>query len=177
MGDDSIANEKIINSFLEKSSNTSDKDYIKGLVIAIKNLKPGKPLPNIKLINYNEVEFNLNTLITKPTVIYFWSSNLKTHYRNSHYKVKELKAKYPNINFIAININDNDKKYWKKTLDDFKFPTTNEYQFKYPEEGKQTFVINTVSKVILVNKDLKIVDSNYNIFHSDFEEQLKKLNQ
>jgi hypothetical protein len=177
MNDDSISNEKIIASFLEKSTNSSDKAYIKGLMTAIKNLKPGKPLPKIRLINYNETESNLSDLITKPTVIYFWSSNIKTHYRNCHYKVKELKAKYPNINFIAININDNDKKYWKKTLDDYKFPTKNEYQFKYPDEGRLTFVINTVSKVILVDKDLKIVDSNYNIFHPEFEEQLKKLNQ
>lgn len=89
----------------------------------------------------------------------------------------DLKKKYPNINFIAININDNDKKYWKKTLDEFKFSSENEYQFKDPINAKQTLVINTVYKMIMIDEDLRIVDTYYNMFHNTFEDKLKELNQ
>ncbi len=164
-----------IASYLEKSTNEKDKTNIKNLIIAINNLKPRNKVPNIKLIDYNETEYELTHLIDKPTVIYFWSSNLKMHYRNSHNKVKSLKSKYPDINFVAININDNDKKYWKKTLDEFKFSTLGEYQFKYPDEAKRTLVLNSVGKVIIIDKDKKIISTESNMFHPEFEEQLKQL--
>ena len=172
---DSIEMETFINEYLAKSTDEKDKNYIKNLVVSINNLKPGKAVPSIELIDYNETTFELTKLIDKPTVIYFWSSNLKMHYKNSHYKVKSFKSKYPNINFIAINVNDNDKKYWKKTLDEFKFPTLNEFQFKYPEDAKRTLVLNSVGKVIIIDKDLKIINAESNMFHSEFEEELQKL--
>lgn len=177
MCEDSTAVNEIIASYLQKSTNPEDKVYIERLASSIKKLKPGKIMPEVDLVNYNNETRALSELITQPTVIYFWSSNLKIHYKNSHYKIGELKKKYPTIQFIAININDNDKKYWKKTLDEFKFPTDSEYQFKDPITAKQTLVLNTVYKMIVVDKDMRIVDSYYNMFHTKFEDKLKELNQ
>ena len=176
MCEDSTETAQIISSYLEKSTNTKDKAYIKGLVVALKHLKPGKTLPNIELRSYDNAIYKLSDVIIKPTVIYFWSSSLKIHYKNSHYKSQDLVKKYPNIDFIAININDNDNRYWKKTLEEFKFKTTNEYQFENPTEGKQTFAINTIYKMIVVDKDMQIVDLYYNMFQDKFEEALKQLN-
>jgi len=167
----------IVDSYLSKSTNPQDKEYIQGLSTAIRKLKPGKVIPDVDLVNYDNEIHALSTIITQPTVIYFWSSNLKIHYKNSHFKIMDLKKKYPNINFIAININDNDKKYWKKTLDEFKFSSENEYQFKDPINAKQTLVINTVYKMIMIDEDLRIVDTYYNMFHNSFEDKLKELNQ
>uniref|UniRef100_UPI0040498ADB TlpA family protein disulfide reductase n=1 Tax=Gelidibacter sp. TaxID=2018083 RepID=UPI0040498ADB len=172
---DSTETQTFIDAYLAKSSDEKDKEYVKNLIVSINNLKPGKTIPAIELIDYNETTFELTKLVNRPTVIYFWSSNLKMHYRNSHQKVKSFKAKYPNINFIAINVNDNDKKYWKQTLDEFKFPTLNEFQFKHPEKAKQTLVLNSVGKVIIIDKDLKIINAEGNMFHSEFEDQLQKL--
>lgn len=174
---DSTEIAQVMSSYLDKSSNTKDKSYMEGLANAIEKLKPGKIVPDIKLMNYHNETIPLRELITKPTVIYFWSSNLKIHYKNSHFKSQELGNKYPNIDFIAININDNDNRYWKKTLEEFKFSTVNEYQFKNPSEGKQTFAINTIYKMIVIDKDKRIVNSYYNMFQSRFEEKLKQLNK
>lgn len=176
MCEDSASIKKIVNSYTDKSTNADDKDYIRGLSSAINRLKPGKIIPEVELVSYHNETHKLSELITKPTVIYFWSSNLKIHYKNSHHKIKNLKKKYPNIDFIAININDNDKKYWKRTLNEFKFPVDNEYQFKNPNLAKQTLVLNTVYKMIVIDKDMHIVDSYYNMFHSNFEDKLKELN-
>ena len=177
MCEDSTETAQMISSYLEKSTNTKDKAYIKGLSVAIKQLKPGNIIPDVKLLNYDNEPYKLRDLITKPTVIYFWSSNLKIHYKNSHFKSQELRKKYPNIDFIAININDNDNRYWKKTLNEFKFSISNEYQFNNPTDGKQTLAINTIYKMIVVDKDMRIVDSYYNMFQSKFEDVLKELNK
>lgn len=177
MCEDSVQTAQIISSYLEKSTNAKDKEYIKGLSIAIQQLKPGKVIPDVALRSYENETFKVSDLITKPTVIYFWSSNLKIHYKNSHYKFQELGKKYPNIDFIAINVNDNDNRYWKKTLNEFKFSTKNEYQFDDPNEGKQTLAVNTIYKMIVLDKDMHIVDSYYNMFQSNFEDVLKELNK
>lgn len=175
--EDSTAVNKVIASYLEKSTNSEDKVYIQGLSSAISKLKPGKIIPDVELVNYSDETHRLSDLTAQPTVIYFWSSNLKVHYKNSHFKIKSLQKKYPNIQFIAININDSDKKYWKKTLDEFKFPVDREYQFKDPIKAKQTLVLNTVYKIIVLEKDGRIVDSYYNMFHNKFEDKLKELSK
>ena len=99
------------------------------------------------------------------------------NYKNSHYKVKSLKSKFPNIDFIAININDDDEKYWKKTLKKFKFPTQNEYQFMEPNKALNELVVNSVSKAFIINKDFTILNSHANLFSEDFEKQLHELNK
>lgn len=167
--------DQLVSLYLKKSNNSEDKQHIQDLVTSINNLKSGNKVPNITIIDYQDNEHQLEEIIDAPTVIYFWSSNVKRHYKNSHYKIQELKTKFPNINFIAININDNDRKYWKETLDEFKFPTANEFRFKESNEGKKTFVINTVSKVILINKEKEIFKSTYNIFSANFEDALHAL--
>jgi len=172
---DSLETQEILSSFIKKSTSEKDKAYINELAFSLKNLKRGKQLPNVALIDYNDIEVSIDTLIKRPTVIYFWSTSLPLLLRNSHYKVSQLKAKYPNIDFIGININDDDKSHWKSTLTLYKFPITNEYQFKDPNEALNALAISSVNKSILIDKDSKIINSNVLLFSSEFEEQLEHL--
>ena len=165
----------VLNSYLEKSSNADDKNSVKHLVTCIEKIAPGKDLPNVKVVNYNGTVSDIHSVISNPTVIYFWSSNFKMNHKNSHYKVKSLKAKFPHIDFIAININNDDEKYWKNILKQFKFPTQNEYQFDEPNKALNDLVINSVSKAFIVNKDLTIANAHANLFSDDFEIQLKNI--
>ncbi len=175
LNEDGSEMKEVLNSFLDKSSNENDKTTIKELVNSVNNLKSGNALPNIKLLNYNEKEIEITSLITQPTVIYFWSSNLPLLLRNSHYKVKTLKSKFPEVNFIAININDDDKSHWKKTIGQYNIDTSNEYQFLEPIESMKLLAINSVNKSILVDKDAKIINSNAMIITSEFEEELARV--
>lgn len=175
LSEDSSEMKEVLNSFLGKSSNENDKTYMMELVNSVNNLKAGNALPNIKLLDYEENEVEITSLITKPTVIYFWSSNLPLLLRNSHYKVNTLKSKFPEVDFIAININDDDKLHWKKTIGKHKFNTSNEYQFLEPKESMKLLAINTVNKSILVDKDARIINSNAMIITSEFEEELARI--
>ena len=174
--EDSSEIQQMLTSFIQKSSSPIDKDIINDLAFSIKGLKRGNKLPYLRLVDYNDKEFALDSIITKPTVIYFWSSTFPLQMRNSHYKVKQLKAKYRNIDFIGININDDDITHWKEILNKYSFPVTNEYQFTTPLEAQEALAINSVNKSILVGKDSKIINSNVLIFTSEFEDELKKLN-
>lgn len=169
---DSLETEEVFNSFLSKSTNDLDKTYIKDLISSVNRLRPGNPLPNIQLLNYDEKIVDIHSLINKPTVIYFWSSNLPLLLRNSHYKANALKAKYPEVDFIAININDDDDIHWKKILQQHNFSHHSEFHFLDPNEAMKQLVINSVNKSIFVNGDGTIINPNAMLFTSEFEDEL-----
>jgi hypothetical protein len=172
---DSSEIDEVSMSFVQKTSNEEDKDYIKDLATAVKNLKSGNVIPNVKLTDYDGNMVDIVSLIKKPTVIFFWSSNLPMLLRNTHYKVSALKKKFPDIDFIAININDDDVARWKKTINQYKFSTANEYQFTEPSEAMKQFAINSVNRSILVDKNAKIINSNMMMIASGFEDELQRM--
>lgn len=170
------ANE-LLNYYLAKTTNEEDKSYMKELVSSLKLLRQGNPLPNIELVNYNDTEHYIDSIITKPSIIYFWSSNSKSQYRNSHYMVEKLKLNYPQMDFISINVNDNDDKFWKKIINNYDFNTVNEYKFKNSKAARKILAVNYLNKSIIVDKNGIILHPNVNIFNSEFEETLEELLQ
>lgn len=168
------ANE-LLDYYLEKTSNEEDKLYMKDLVSSLKLLRQGNPLPNIALVNYNDTEHFINAIITKPTIIYFWTSNSKSQYRNSHFMVDKLKSKFPQMDFISINVNDNDDEFWKKIINNYNFPTINEFKFKNSKEARKTLAVNYLNKAIIVNENGIILHPNANIFSSEFNDTLEEL--
>lgn len=168
---------EFLNYFLTKTTNEDDKDYMNDMVASLNRLRPGKNLPSLDVLDVNTNEHNLNALINKPTLIYFWSSNYKMQYRNSHYRVNELKEEFPNVDFISINLNDNEVDYWKSILNQYKFPIEREYIFKDPRMARKTLAINYVNKVIVVNENGDILHPNVNIYDTDFDVLLNNLLQ
>lgn len=166
--------ETILQAYLSKSSNENDKKSITNLVATLDNLQPNKPLPDIDIVGFNDYTYNLHNIITEPTVLFFWSSNFKVNFRNSHYKIRKLKVDYPNVNFIAININDDDKQYWKNTLKKLKFPTEYEFRFKDSKKAVDTLAINYVNKTFIIAPDKRIISSNTNLFSRELEDILRK---
>lgn len=159
----------LLNHYLAKSTDEEDKTYIKDLVASLSSLRQGNPLPNLAVVNHSDTEHLLKEIITKPSIIYFWSSNSKSQYRNSHYRVKKLKSKFENVDFISINVNDNDDKFWKNIIGNYDFSTLNEFKFKNSKDARKTLVLNYLNKSIIVDKNADILHPNANIFSSEFE--------
>ncbi|WP_052184174.1 TlpA family protein disulfide reductase [Psychroserpens sp. Hel_I_66] len=159
----------MLDSFMEKSTDDDDKDYIDNLVNSTTSLYPGNKLPNIEIVNFNNEVLNLHEVINAPTVIYCWSSNFKYSYRNNHFMMKSLKSRYPDMNFIAININDMDTRSWKQTLSLLKYPTENEYMFKNPNEAIKKFAIAYAQKVLIVDENGIIIEPNTDLFSTEID--------
>ena len=165
--------QSMLDSYLQKSTNETDMLYIKNLAYSTQNLSAGNKIPNINIVDFNNNVKNLHEVISGPTVIYCWSSNFKYSYRNNHYMMKALKAKYPNMNFIAININDMNTQSWKKTLNLLKFPTENEYMFKNPNEAIQKFAIANSQKVLIVDSNGFIIKSNADLLGTNINKVIE----
>jgi hypothetical protein len=165
-------NDAILSSFLNKSDDDKGKKMMTRFTNSLNNLKAGSYLPNVKIINYENSELDMASVIKSHTVVSFWSHTFYEHFKRSHYKVNELKEKYPEIKFIAINIDDYGLEKSKLSLSDNRFSCIDEYYFKNPEESIEVLAIHPMTKTIIIDKDKKIVNSNTNMFSKKFEEQL-----
>ena len=168
---------EVLGYYETKCSNEKDIAYMNRLVSAIDDLKPGNNFPKLQLVDIENNEHSISELVKKPTLIYFWSANNRKHYRNSHYRVKELKKRFPEVEFISINIDENPDEFWIQILNKYKFSLENEYKFEDPKLAKETLALNFVYKVMVVDKEGHILYPNVNIFSDNFEDSLESLLQ
>ncbi|WP_136480945.1 TlpA family protein disulfide reductase [Cognatitamlana onchidii] len=167
-----VSNNAILKSYLNKSTNDKDKEMISQYTKSINLLKDGSKIPSVSLIDYNNQVLDLENIIVRPTVITFWSYLYYQHFKESHYKLIELKEKYPEVDFISINVDKFGIEKSRKILKNNEFTQENEFQFKYPKEASKALAIHPMTKTIVIDQDHKIVNSNTNIFSIYFEKEL-----
>src|SRR5690606_38560002 len=125
------------------SANESHKEEIKKLTEASLLLMPGNKIPDLALQSFNNESVTLQNIITKPTVLYFWSTHSVNHHKNVHAKVEELKRKYPEFDFIAISTEENPD-LWKQTIQRNNYDKKFEFRFLNTKDAINTLVINTI---------------------------------
>ncbi len=163
----------VLNHYLSVSSNKKSQRELKKLAKAIARLRPNKVIPDQELISSKGERTKLSALFNKPiTALYFWSMESKDHYIRAHKKASYLSALYPEIDFIAINTDDDQTKNWLKTIKRHHYNLGMEYEFKYPKCSSEELVIHSNNKVILVDQEGKIINAKANLFSSVFERQL-----
>ena len=167
--------QEVLDYYVSKSTSDDDKAYMQDLVTSLEKLRYGNPIPDLTVISYDNTEHTLQSIIKKPTIIYFWTSNRKEQYRNSHYKVKELKSKFPMVDFISVNVNDNDDEFWKNIIKQYPFSKSAEFKFKDSKTALKTLALNYLNKAIIVEENGHILHPNVNIYRSDFERTLEAL--
>ena len=165
-------NERIVLAQFKKfSTHETDKKEVTRLAEATMKLTPGHTIPNLMLLTTDNTVKDLHSTLNKPTVLYFWSNQSIKHYKNIHNKASELNEKYPEFNFIGINIDTHFKK-WLKTVKTSGYNEVAEYQFEDFEDAEMKLVINSVNKAMIVDPNGKILDGNANIFDLALENQL-----
>ncbi len=165
-------NNVILKSYLSKTKSEKRKNKMISFTNSLNELKMGSNIPNITLVNHENVEVAMSSIVDAPSVISFWSHTYHDHFRDSHKEIKKLKIKYPEVIFITINIDDYGLEKPEKSLKRNRFSCKNEYVFKNPKEAAKTLAIHPITKAIIVDKNKKIVNNNTNIFSVKFEKQL-----
>ena len=137
----------------------------------IKKLRNNNVLPEINLLDTNNKTVQINELFTKKTIIYFWTKQSDSHSFYSHKKVDELKAKYSDIEFIAININ-NTQEDWLKEIKSKKYNNSIELRATDFDELQNKWVINKVYRTLIINKNGTINNAFVSLFDANFESYL-----
>ncbi len=164
---------RMLKHYLSVSSNKKSQRDLKKLARAISKLRPNNILPEQDLITSEGEIIKLSSLFNKSiTALYFWSMDKKEHYIKAHKKASYLSAIYPDIDFVAINTDDEQTKNWLKTIKRHRYNPNTEYEFKYPKCSSEELVIYSTDKVILVDREGKIINAKASLFSSVFEKQL-----
>ncbi len=131
----------------------------------------GKIIPEILLVNVRNESVMLADLLERKTVVFFWSGNSIGHFREIHARIAELKDKFPEYDYLGINIDDHFKK-WQKTVLASGFNGEREFQFENDTKSENELLINSVNKVIILDTNSAIIDTYSNIFNQRFETKL-----
>ncbi len=166
--------QKVLNHYLKLSTNTKFKKELKKLADATAKLKPDNLIPDQDLISSDGETVSLQSLFKKPmTALYFWSLERKNHYIKAHTKTDILSQRYADIDFIAINTDDEQTKNWIQTIKRNRYTLSNEYEFKFPKCSSEELVIHDANKVILVDQYGKIINANADLFSPFLDNQLR----
>ncbi len=165
-------NNKFLTTYKKLSTDKSKKNEITTLCNAIQMLKVGGTLPEVPLIDSNGTSVSSPSLMKPNTIFFFWTEKAKSHLEAVHVKVMALKAKFPQYNFVAVNINDSEED-WKKTLENYKFKGVTELHCPDFETIKNKWAINKIHRTIILDNKGLIKNAFTNIFDSQFEENLK----
>lgn len=163
-----------LEKYYEVSTDTEKKDKVKSLVKSIQNLSETGTLPNIVLKNLENNEVSSDDLFKRKTIIYFWSRKNENHFFAVHGKLQKIIEKHPNVDVIAVNLDDNYED-WKAFLEKHKNvpnPKIRQYQVSDLEELKDKWVVNRETRVSIIDKNSKIIKGFANIFDPVFEKQL-----
>jgi hypothetical protein len=169
-------NQKFLDMYHKYSTDKSQKNEITKIGNAIRQLKAGNPLPEVNLIDINGKNISSASLITGKTVIFFWTEKASTHLLEAHKKVLDFKTKYPDYNFIAVNV-DSDTEKWKGVLTNYKFGGITETKCSNFEDLKAKWAITKIHRTLIINADGTIKNAFTGLFDSNFEENLKSMNK
>ena len=162
---------KMLDQFLKLSTNKSDHKEVTELAYLTINITPGHIIPNVKLLTTENMVKDLHSTIRRPTLFYFWSGQSISHYKKIHTRADELQAKYPEYDFIGINIDLHFKK-WLKVVKNSGYNPLMEYQVENIEVAELKLVIESVNKAIIVDDRGTILNGNTNIFNYSIEAEL-----
>ena len=164
-------NSTFIKRFLELSTDKKMQNEITTIENSINKLGIGNTLSSEKFVNEKNEPIDLGKLITKETVIFFCNTNIQSHLNSVHRKVIAFKEKYPNVNFIAINIDDSYEE-WENKLNDFDHKNIIEIHAVNSEAIKEKWVIYKIHRSIILNADGTIKNAFVNLFDVNFEKNL-----
>lgn len=153
---------KINYSHLEQAQHLADihKTYFVGN--SVKDMKAENTKGEIK--TYGQI-------IKKPTITYAWSIYAPAHHRWQHRIIKELKKKYPELDFLGVNIDLGDREEWLRTLETYGYDKEDEYQIAKRSANKETYK-KYLNKVLFIDPDGTIVRGDVQFGNPQFEEEI-----
>ncbi len=156
---DSITFEGLSNRQLQRLASVQKRQFISNI-------------SNLNLETPEGKRLNIMKVLTKPTLIYYWSIYYKSLHINSHNEIARLRLRYPEVNFIGINIDNEDKNLWKSSLVYFDYNhNRDEYQLVCPPELAD-FYTNYLNRLFLVNTDGQIINGKIRLTDAHLEEEI-----
>ncbi len=167
-----VNNQKFLESYRKFSTDNSKKNEILKIGNAIQLLIAGNQLPEVSLIDKDGITVSSNSFVKKKTVLFFYTKEALTHLAAAHKKALAFKSKYPDYQFIAINL-DKEQNEWVDLLSNYKFEGIQEYRCANFEDIKNKWAITKIHRALVLDENGKIKNAFTNLFDVKFENDLK----
>lgn len=162
----------LVAEFLEISQDKRLNDNITKIAATYINLDPGNKLPDFDLYQYDKRITHLSSQLHELNVLFYWSNKNESYALHIHSKVNELRIKYPEINFIGINLDNPKSNVWSDTSEKFGFLKSSEFQLVDNQSISKQLALRNDNRSMVVASGLTILDPNINLFHYQIETTL-----
>ncbi len=133
-----------------------------------KSLLPGNNIGELKLVHANGETRQLKNISTKPIITFHWSISKQVHHRLAHNIINDLRFKYPEINFIGINVDKDQTEVWKRVINNNSYDP--EFEFKLDTmRVKERLLKNYLNKMIFMDPSGTIIKGDVQLNSPNLE--------
>ena len=131
---------------------------------------PGTTLKNVPIIDTKGDSIPFNEIIRKPTIIFLWSI-YKSEHKQDHELIQELRLKYPEINFVGINMDEGETAAWRIAVQKYGYNKDFEYQIG-PTRINKRFFQYYLNKLLFLDASGKVIIGDAFINSPEFESRI-----
>ncbi len=144
---------------------------IKQMAMIQSNLLPGNNIGHLKLINSKKDTVQLQDISKKPIITYNWTLTSQGHHKWENKIIEDLRFKYPEINFIGINIDKDKQDIWQERINSKFYNPKFEYKLEMIRV-KEKLLKNYLNKLLFINPDGTIVRGDVQLNSPDLESSI-----
>ncbi|MDT0643502.1 hypothetical protein RM553_11725 [Zunongwangia sp. F363] len=162
-----------VDSILEvlKEVNYENMEQAQDLAAIHRNYFVGTSVNNNKLLNTSKEVIDYRGILEKPTIAFVWSIHSPSHHVWQHKHVRELRKKYPGIDFLGINIDEGETEEWLSTVAANNYNKKFEYQITSRNIDKEVFR-KYIYKIFFIDPSGIIVDGDAKFQSPNFETEI-----
>jgi len=163
--------DSILNILEAIEFNGNNLPELKKMANIQKNLLPGNNIGDIPLTNIKDEIVRLEDISNKPIVTYHWSLEAPEHYKWQHAIISNLIQKYPELEFVGINIDEGAKQSWKNTVRAYDMNMKRQYKLSSADININ-LLKNYLNKLIFLDTDGTIINGEAQLNTPNFERQI-----
>lgn len=134
-------------------------------------LLPGKNIGELKLVDAQGDTIVVKDISSRPKITYHWSLYSQSHYKWLHSKIADLQEKYPEVDFVGINIDKNNFSEWQTTLKTLEHKTGLEYKLSLLNVNED-LLKNYLNKLLFLKPSGEIIRGDVQINSLDHESSI-----
>lgn len=136
-----------------------------------KRLLPGEKLGSLPFTNVKGDTVRLQEISDKPMISYHWSIYARDHYYWQKNIINNLREKYPEVNFIGINIDEDVLNTWTEIVEqESEFPDL-EYHLTFARVNRE-LLRPYLNKLFFIDENGTIVQGSSQLNSPTFEREI-----
>lgn len=140
---------------------------------------PGRIIDDVPLLNTSGKTIDIQEIISKPSIIFLWSVDRPASHKKEHELIQEYRKKYPEIDFIGINLDIGETSKWINSITKNGYNADMEFQLEEIEIGEKTldqdFLKYYLNKLLFLDASGKVIIGDASLYSPEFESIILEL--